>query len=231
MSKVGDYDVKELIEPSTGTVRRIYTYKRKPCITRSMKSRLALQFGGYRLIEKDLRNMLLWISEIEILIAAADPPITRGKWLRPKDPRTATLIKALFVATMAIYFKCFSQGDGRPVKLARKNVVEPLRELHDECVRIRHNFAAHSGAERVESVDVVLVFPSNPHNRVAPQIVTELMQPDVLWRDKDETTIRSLVEQLHEFVVGKMHHLNQKLLEEEVYAKGREYWRKKKLSE
>lgn len=59
------FTVTAFIEPKTGIARRIYKYKNKLCRRILLKSRLCDQLAGYTLIEKDLRSVLTWLSEIE----------------------------------------------------------------------------------------------------------------------------------------------------------------------
>ena len=221
-----DYAVKEIVEPRTGKVHRLYTYKRKPCRRVVVQSRLADQLAGYTLVEKDLRNVLSWLAEIEQ--RHTDGPTRKDEhYARSPDRAKYNLIKGLFVAALTFYGKCFSKCEGRPVKLERAQLSEHFRQLHDTCMKYRHNFAAHSGSERLEHVEVVVVLPLQSKKPVLPNLYRELFQPDLLSPSAGELTLSELVEHARSIAVTKTDLLSKKILNEEVLPKGREYWLKK----
>jgi hypothetical protein len=221
-----DYAVKELVEPRSGKIHRLYTYKRKPCRRVVIDSKLAGQLAGYTLIEKDLRNVLTWLAEIDRL--HTDGPTRKGEhYARGADREKYNLIKGLFVAAMTYYGKCFSKCDGRPVKLERAQLKEDFRKLHDICMKYRHNFAAHSGAERLEHVEVVLVLPLQSKKPVFPKLYRELFQPDLLSPSAGEMKLAELMEHARGIAIAKIELLSEKILREEVLPKGPEHWLKR----
>jgi hypothetical protein len=207
---------KHFVEPATGKVHRIYTYNRKPCRREVLNSRLAEQLAGYALIEKDLRSAAIWFKEIERL---TDVDRDARRYVNSPNRETYNIVKGLFVAALTFYGKCFTKCEGRPVKLERSQLDEQFRESHDECMAYRHNFAAHSGAKKLEQVTVALVTPVKQGKRPAFQLFKELFQPDFIWSEEEDGSLTQLVEHVRSIAEQKMHKLNDKIIEEEVLPK------------
>ena len=172
-----DWAVKEVVDQTTGRVHRLYTYKRRPCYRRVLSSRLVDQLAGYVLIEKDLRSVGTWLGEIATRAPEA-LDTTAASFRHGADREKYNLVKGLWVAALTFYGKCFSKCEGRPVKLERAQLDERFRDAHDHCMSYRHNFAAHSGAAKLEYVEIALVFPQKAKSHVEPRIYKELLQPD-----------------------------------------------------
>ena len=222
-----DWSVNEFLDKTTGKVYRRYTYKRKPCIRVALNSKLSQQLAGWTLIEKDLRNVGVWLKEIESRHKEA--PKRKGEsYGQGRDRETYNLIKGLFVAALTFYGKCFSKCEGRPVKMERAQLEERYRVLHDECISYRHNFAAHSGAARLESVEIALVLPLKFRVGILPRIYRELFQPDLTWTTGDEgVTFQQLVEHVRSIAKAKITRLSDKILNEEILPKGYDYWKRR----
>lgn len=182
--------------------------------------------AGYTLIEKDLRSVQFWLSEITAR-HYAQPKHSGNAFNHSADRETYNLIKGLFVASLTFYGKCFASCEGRRVKFDRHQLAPEFREAHDELMRYRHNFAAHSGAEKFEEVTIALVFPKKKSNEV-PRIYHELQQPDLAWSsDDNEMSFIKVVKHAHELAKNKISSLSDKILKEEVLPKGAEYWLRK----
>lgn len=220
------WSVREFLDKTNGKVYRQYTYKRKPCIRVVLNSKLSQQLAGWTLIEKDLRNVGVWLNEIASRHTEA--PKRKGECFeQSRDRETYNLIKGLFVAALTFYGKCFSKCEGRPVKMERVQLKEQFRVLHDECISYRHNFAAHSGAAKIESVEIAVVFPEKYRPGVPPRIYQELFQPDLAWPSGDaEVSFQHLVEHARGIAKAKISRLSDKILREEVLPRGYDYWRK-----
>lgn len=215
-----DWDVVEYVDKETGKVHRIYKYKNKPCKRAYINSRLADQLSGYALIEKDLRSSLIWLREIKTLLGVIDE--RRGRYTINKNDREKyNIVKGLFVAALTFYGKSFSKCEGRPVKLERSQLAEKYREVHDIAISYRHNFAAHSGAKKLEFVKVALVIPDKlkPGKRDIPyNLYTELFQPDLAWSSGEkEVWFIELFEHAHGVAKEKIEKLKKKILEDEVF--------------
>ncbi|MEQ1588791.1 MAG: hypothetical protein ABL902_00365 [Gallionella sp.] len=221
-----EYTVKEIIEPQSGKVHRLYSYKRKPCKRVLLSSKLTAQLAGYSLIEKDLRNVLAWLNEIDKL--HTEKSTRKGDhFAKSTNRETYNLVKGLFVASLTFYGKCFSKCEGRPVKLERLQLEEKFHDLHDNCIAYRHNFAAHSGAKRLEYADIALILPLKSKHPVLPKLYTELYQPDLMYPSAGEIKFNELLEHARSIAKAKIELLSNKILKEEVAPKGLEYWLKK----
>jgi hypothetical protein len=143
------WEIREAWDSDTGERTTTYFYKRNKAPRVELKSKLAQQLGAYSLIEKDLRNVIVWLDEIENLhpISARQSGVFAGK-----DRAVFNLVKGLYVAALTFYGKCFTQCEGRRVKLEKRMLDEKYHQVHDEVMHMRHNFAAHSGAHNFEVV-------------------------------------------------------------------------------
>jgi hypothetical protein len=223
-----DWNAKEVIDQTTGKVHRLYTYKRKPCFRRVLNSHLAKQLAGYVLIEKDLRTVGVWLNELDSL--HTDGPTRKGEhYKKGIDREKYNIVKGLFVAALTFYGKCFSKCEGRPVKLERAQLDKKFLILHDECISYRHNFAAHSGAAKLEYVEIAVVFPQKPKLGTGPKIYRELFQPDFISPSSpDDVSFNALVEHVKTIVDAKINRLHEKIMKEEVLPMGFDYWKRKK---
>lgn len=214
--------VKVIVEPKSGRIHRTYTYKRKPCRRIVLESRLCRQLAGYVLIEKDLRSIILWLQEIDRLDER--PLAERTRSAKAPNRETYSVVKGLFVAAVTFYGKCFTRCDGRPVKLERVQIEERFREIHDDCISYRNNFAAHSGAKKLETVEIAIVFPLKYKNPVEFQIFKELNQPDFFRNALGEASLIELVEHVRSIANSKIDLLSTKIRDEEVISNAGKYW-------
>ncbi len=217
------WQVKEAIDSETGTVHRFYTYKRKPCKRIVLETHLSKQLAGYLLIEKDLRSIAIWLTEIEKLHPmAGDRKDARNK--RGENREVFNLVKGLFVAALTFYGKCFTKCEGRRVKLERVHISPEFHDMHDECMSLRHNFAAHSGAKMIERAQVVLVLPPKQQKTAAPCLYREVDQPDMILSAEGEASFSELVEHARLIAEKKITALNEKIMREQVIPLGYTHW-------
>lgn len=218
-----DFAAKHFVDPSSGKTHRIYTYKRRPCCRIVLDSHLCRQLEGYVLIEKDLRSVLVWLEEIKK--RDNESPALKGNFFgNGQDRENYNLIKGLFVAALTFYGKCFSRCDGRPVKLERAQLDAKYRELHDLCISYRHNFAAHSGAEKLEHVTIAVVYPTKYKTKVPFKLYKELHQPDVFWPAPEGISLPELMEHVRAIANKKIELLATKIQKEEIVAKAATLW-------
>ena len=216
------WEVQENLDPHTGEITRVYSYNGQPCKRALLDSKLARHMAGYVLIEKDLRNVETWLREIE---ARNTSEATRSgtTHIRSTDRERYNLIKGLFVAALTFYGKCFTKCEGRLVKLERAQLDQHFHNVHNECISYRHNFAAHSGAAKLEEAQIALVIPETGVDEVL--IYRELWQPDLLWSEDEETSFSALVAHVQAIVRAKLDKLGAKIMSEEIVPKGPQYWR------
>lgn len=203
-----------------GGLKNKYFYNKIPAPSISMEDKISQQYAAYTLIERDLRSVIFWLEEIE-----KQNPDTLD---RVKNPEKMNLIKGLFVAALTFYGKCFTSCEGRKTKLERAQIDPVHQEVHDRVMSLRHNFAAHSGAENFEEVRVSLVLHPDIGSNMKPQLYTEMFQPDYI--STDELAFLALAKSLQQLVKIKRGSVGEKVLEKVVLPQGKEYWYAKEKS-
>lgn len=220
-----DWTIKEAVFKLAGFKRHTkYYYKNKVAPRVEIKTKVAAQLAGYALIEKDLRNILVWLHEIEATFPRQDRPSHSS--ISP-DRKKFNIIKGLFVASLTFYGKCFAVCEGRRIKLEKSWLDEKYRTTHDKIINARHNFAAHSGADKFEEVYIALVFSPRKKDAFQPILYKELLQADLMLFDETEVSFLELVTHAQDKVLDKIRMLEGKILDEEIYPKGKEYWYRK----
>lgn len=219
-----DWSVKQFVEPKSGKIHRIYSYKGKVCKRIQLESNLAMQMAGYVLIEKDLRSAGIWLAEIQKL-RGSDELLDKHGSRRSPDRERYNVVKALFVAALTFYGKAFAQAEGRRVKLERRQLATEFHEVHDDAISFRNNFAAHSGAKSLEKARIAVVLPPKG-KRAPPTINREMDQPDWMIQ-KEGKTFAELVAHAHLVPIRKISELERKIMDEEVLPLGYAYWEKK----
>lgn len=217
------WEKKEHMNPETGLVTRSYSYKGKKCTRVPLDSRLADQLAGYSLIDKDLRSCINWLNLIEETYQK-NYPQNKGNFTISPNREEFNVVKGLYVAMITFYGKCFASCEGRKVKLERNQLIEEFRPLHDTCIEHRNNFAAHSGAAKIEECKIALVHtPIRGYGKpVAFEIFSELQQPDALLTrggDQSEKMLHELFEHARQIVKKKSDLLVNKIKDEEVLPK------------
>lgn len=225
VDKGNGWKVQEILEPDGKRRHTKYFYKHKRAPRILITSKMAEQLAGYALIEKDLRNVLLWLQEIDRIYPHIERP---NKTVISPDRERFTIIKALYVAALTFYGKCFTKCEGRRIKLDKKIMDDKYKELHDNIMHMRHNYAAHSGADNFEEVKVALVLYPSKRSKLPPILYKELTQPDVILKDPgDDVGFSDLIEHLQSKVLEKIVLLDNKIMSEEIIPKGKDYWYKK----
>lgn len=210
-----------IVEPDTGKRYRKYFYKRKLAHRIVVDTQKAKVLAAYVLIEKDLRCATIWLDQIITLLQ--DEPLfvdPKGTVVSPGGHKYI-LAKGFFVAAITFYGKCYSNCEGRRVKLERANLPESFSSVHDSVIEFRNNFAAHSGAQKIEDAVVILALDSK--RKAAPYFSKELYQPDIVSMDDLEGMLE-LFGHVKEFVDRKVEILSDKVYEEDVLPKGSDYW-------
>ena len=202
-----------------------YTYKRKPAPSVELNSQIAIQLAGYDLIEKDLSSVLEWLAAIQELASEQTPGFV-GHQIGV-DRSRCDLVKGLYVAALTFYGKCFTACKGRRIQLNRNMMDLGYRPAHDQIMQLRHNFAAHSGAEKWEEVRVVLVLHPKKHSGTPPRIYRELKQLDQNTALAGDISFGDVVEHIRDRVLKKLELLNEKIMDDEILPKGQDFWYRK----
>lgn len=215
-----------VLDPETQIFYNRYFYKRVKAYRVVIDTPKARTLAAYTLIEKDLRSTMVWLNEIKELLAS--DKVTAGKSGSQKTTHDRTrynIIKGLFVASLTFYAKCFATCEGRKVKLEKRNLSEEYQKYHDDIMETRHNFAAHSGAKKIERVHIVMALDSKRRKGAVPYITRELGQPDSFSPKCTEDFI-ALVTHVKEFVDKKIVIMNDKLLKDDILTKTPDDWYK-----
>ncbi|EIF8949889.1 hypothetical protein LF048_003580, partial [Vibrio cholerae] len=123
-----------------------------------------------------------------------------------------------FVAALTFYAKCFATCEGRKVKLEKKNLDDDFQKKHQLVIDLRNNFAAHSGAEKVEKVKVVLALDTKRRKGAVPYFTRELGQPDS-YTLENIADFRCLVEHVKSLVDEKINTLKKKYYKTTLFQK------------
>ncbi len=226
MDKLTDeWSKRTVLDAKSGRAYNVYYYKRKKAVRIELKSPKAKVLAGYVLIEKDLRSAIFWLEQIvEIMSSYEKFTDSKGHVKATYDREKFNLVKGLFVAALTFYGKSFSTCEGRRVKLEKKNLEEGFWSEHNHAIGFRNNFAAHSGAEKIEEAAVVVAVPIK--KGVIPHMAKELKQPDTITHNGIVEFLK-LFNHARDFAVNKIETIEQKIYEEEVLAKGPKYWASK----
>lgn len=222
-----NWTYETIILPSGFEFYNKYYYKRKAAHRIVLDTPKADVLAGYILIEKDLRNCKSWLTSIISILSKDDRHVNATRNIVNLENREVfNTVKGLFVAALTIYGKCFTSCEGRRVKLEKVNLNEGFHKTHDEAMAFRHNFAAHSGAKKMENAKIIVLLNPKKNQRSLPRMSTELLQPDS-WSIKDMEKFVELTEHAREFCKNKHTTLNKKIFEEDVLKKGASYWYEK----
>ena len=218
-----DWSVKEVVEPRSGEIHRLYWYKGRVCKRVLLDTPMARQMAGYVLIEKDLRSATVWLDEI-VRIRGEDAALDAKGNRNSEDRERYNLVKGLFVAALTFYGKAFAQCEGRRVKLEGRQLSADFHEAHDDAISFRNNFAAHSGAKLLEKAEIALVFPPKSKQGAQLKIYKEMSQPDYAMAPAGKKSFAELISHVREIPLRKIKELHEKVMKEEVLPKGYSYW-------
>ncbi|STX50464.1 Uncharacterised protein [Legionella busanensis] len=128
-----------------------YHYKRKsasPTPTILLKTKLAQNLCGYILIKKDIKDTILFIQEHNKLVQTSD---NIGKNI---------ILKGLTRAIVITYGKCFTDADGRKIRLDKKFIkTKTNQEIHALLMEMRNQYVAHAGKSIHEKICLSLLCP------------------------------------------------------------------------
>lgn len=123
----------------------------------------------YVVVEGPLAKRLAGLSLIRQDILAVREILSR------LDPQSNDSVgnRALLFGALALYGKCFTQADGRGVKLDPKAIFDSTddRSSHDRLMRLRHEYVAHGGNAQEEQLKIVLVLDPDKSERRLRELV------------------------------------------------------------
>lgn len=224
----GGWSKITVLEPDTQEFYNDYFFNGEPAYRIIIDTQKAAVLSAYTLIEKDLRSTLVWLENIKELLAEDEAEYDKSEGSRKStsDRSKYNLIKGLFVAALTFYGKSFSTCEGRRVKLEKSNLDGAFHTDHDDAIEMRHNFAAHSGATKIEKVHVVIALDKNRKKHTSPYFGRELGQPDSFVFEDIDAFI-NLVKHAKAFAETKINTLTEKIFKDDVASKGVKYWYEK----
>jgi hypothetical protein len=212
------------LDQETGEATVNYYWDGELAPKAEITGKLAEQLNGYSLIKKDLDSALKWVRLAESLIKDLKTADGENGYFQITDRVSGDTIKALFVASLTFYGKCFTSAAGRRTQASRDWLDAQHREVHDFYMNYRHNFAAHSGNERLEFAKTyVLVSPDG--QTLIPYLPTARLQPDLALPGEGDPGLAELIEYVGERVVERYNRVAQKIVDELVLPKGSGFWR------
>ncbi len=218
-----NWTFETVVLPKESKFYNRYFYRRNRAHRVVLDTPKANAFAAYTLIEKDLRNCKIWLNSVITLASQDELHVNATKNIVNLENREIfNTIKGLFVAALTIYGKCFTSCEGRRVKLEKVNLGEEFHETHEEAMSYRNNFAAHSGAKKIEYSKIIILLDPKKNRGNLPRMCTELLQPDS-WSIKQIEKFIELVEHARVFCKNKQEILSNKVLEEYVLKKGKSY--------
>lgn len=194
-----------------------YHYKRKaskPCIIFEINTDVSKKFCGYTLIEKDVRDILIFLEEfhkISNLPDYSNKKIVLKGWIR---------------SIIITYGKCFVQADERRTKLDETYFSVKYKDHHDFLMNMRHEYVAHGGKSIHEECKLILHLP--PYKKylkrsiINPKFSTELHQTIYSENFYEET--KFLVEEIHIRVKEKLNKLYEVIRKRMLEISPRDYY-------
>jgi hypothetical protein len=199
------------LDQSTGKIDVDYSWDGQLAPKVQLTGKVVDNLSGYSLIKKDLDNALRWMKKAED-ISAKDLSSGDSGYFQPQDRNAFDDVKAYFVASLTFYGKCFTESAGRGARASRDWLDAEYRTTHDEYMKYRHNFAAHSGDEHIEiAKSFLLLHPKM--KRALPYLPTIRSQPDVLLAGSGEHNFSALIQHLGDKVVDKYNKAAYKVFE------------------
>ena len=213
---------KRTLDPSTGEADVNYSWDGRLVPKIQITGKLVDQLSGYSLIKKDLDSALRWIESAR-KIASTHPNWGQPGYWHAADRENFDIVKAYFVASLAFYGKCFTEAAGRHAQVSRDWLDSNYRAVHDEIMKYRHNLAAHSGDERIETTKTyVLLQPDRA--TFLPFLPTARFQPDVILPSEAELGFEELIKHAGAIVTEKYNKVAQKIIAESILPPGVAFW-------
>ncbi len=193
------------INTDTSTVRVTYLYKGKhPASVIHFHTKKARHLAGYQLIDKDLRDALLWIDHINEIA----PPSESKKFYTEPDSANR-IAKGLFKAAVINYIKAYDLGDGRFVSLNKAQLPVKLQAAHTLFYDLRNNYIAHGGLSEFEKCEVTFAIPPRhklkSNLRFSPRFESNIRQATQIdWEKNELQTLISASRVIIEMKIKKL---------------------------
>jgi len=222
---IDNIETKTVIDRVTGKLEVTYTYKRKRCPTIKLSSKLTKSYIGYYLIENDLADIESWLNIAYSHIPKNNKNKSKDNYLIT-DIENDSVVKGLFMSSVAFYGKCFTQAKGRGLKLDKSFVPNEYYALHDKIMNYRHTLVAHSGKGEWDTGVLKLVLPPKKGKSISPCIKPELKRLSFIDDKEDDYRFINLVVLLKEKVRKKSNEVAKRIFSDEIKKKTEDYWYK-----
>ena len=165
-----------------------------------LKSSQAKRYCSLRLIEKDLRDIKLYLKEYKNHLDSGNKKTT------PNNTSFESLTAKAFLTAIVIHYnRCFPGTKGRSALLQEKEISNHNMETHRFLKNIRNTYIAHSDISRYESCSYLILIPPKTKlykNESYPIPITELYQALGMSELTDE--VEQLIQELYEKVDNKL---------------------------
>lgn len=213
--KLNDYWHQKIYINETG--QPIYTYHYKSKLNQADKTvkidiKEYRQLTHYLLIEKDLRDIKLFIKQYEKYMKQ-----TESVYLPNNTPVTGIVSKALLTAIVTHYFRCFPGSKKRGL-LQTDNLPDKFAKTHDFLKKLRNLYICHSDFSEYEGCNYLfLIPPEKKAKKINKEVyfgeVCELFQAFGFLQGKDNyvSDINELIEFHQKSVLEKIDILKKKI--------------------
>lgn len=223
-TKLNEIWYQKKFDSKSGGVNITYHYGSKAKKSNQaieLKIPITERYCGLKLIEKDLRDIKLYLSEYEKYLN-----IGIEKSIANATAFESIIAKGLLTTIVVHYIRCFPGSKGRKALIQDREISSDNINTHQFLVSLRNTYLAHSDVSQYERCSyVILVPPQNKAINRASRMFssTELFQ--AVGIEGLVGDIKDLIQELYEKVENKLNdcenNINQivgKLSPEKVYA-------------
>ncbi|MCK4796393.1 MAG: hypothetical protein KAT05_03370 [Spirochaetes bacterium] len=223
------------IDENDGIINTEFKYKDKICPAKEINGPIIDHYIGYVLILQDLYDVLNWMKLINKMHSIQGDiedddndsevvfkyELTSGEW-----KNNGKIIKSLYFSCIILYAKCFTQAEGRKIKLERDNIDPKFLNKHIQIMDYRNSFVAHSGESQWDKgKGYVVITPEDfKHEGIDVQLQPVLNRLDYEDDRKSKDSFFNLVESTIKYVEKKKKKIFDKIFKDIIKPKGADYW-------
>ena len=137
-------------------------------------SRSADALAAYSLIHKDLKFCKTTLN-LAVELAGGNLNSKDSLYVRDELDKNSDILKALTISFIITYGKCYTQADGRKVKLDSKAIFKSnpeLKEVHEFVMHERNNYIAHAGVTDLETAKTLILLDADQSKGEMPKLIT-----------------------------------------------------------
>jgi hypothetical protein len=154
----------EVVDQATGEVKPVFHINGQPTYVAELPGKNAERLAAYMRIRADLQDVERWLHQAYELLPKLD--VNRiaksdDTFVNSTDHGDLKLPKAYYYAAITLYGKCFTEAEGRKVKLEQVNIEKDYHPVHKRIMKHRNTIAAHAGVTDLEHARLVIVFPQD----------------------------------------------------------------------